>query len=190
MRYYRSRQHLQQDPKYRRFATAADIARANRETEDWPLTEFSFPIIAEGLADIMRAGGHGAIGEHGEDPGIGEHWELWAYAEALKPVEVIRAATIDGARFMGLDTQIGSITRGKLADLVVLNGNILEDIRQSTSIAFVMLGGRIYDDDTLDQLWPSRRQFGPVPWSTTAPADGDSVRVKNGAVRTHHQGEQ
>jgi len=73
---------------------------------------------------------------------------------------------------------------------VVLNGNILEDIRQSTNIAFVMQGGRIYDDETLDQLWPSRRPFGPVPWSTTAPADGDSVRVKNGAVRTHHQGEQ
>jgi Tol biopolymer transport system component len=190
MRYYRSRQHLQQDPKFRRFATAADFARANRETEDWPLTEFSFPIIAEGLADIMRAGGHGAIGEHGEETGIGEHWELWAYAEALTPVEVIRAATIDGARFMGLDTQVGSITSGKLADLVVLNGNVLEDIRQSTNIAFVMQGGRIYDDDTLDQLWPSRRAYGPVPWSTTAPAGRDSVGVKDGAGRTYHQGDQ
>lgn len=166
MRYYRSRQHLQQDTKYQRFATAADMARANREKDDWPLTEFSFPIIAEGLADIMRAGGYGSIGEHGEDPGIGEHWELWAYAEALKPVEVIRAATIDGARFMGLDEQLGSITAGKLADLVVINGNILEDIRQSTNIAFVMQGGRVYDDDTLDQVWPSRRAYGPVPWST------------------------
>jgi len=112
----------------------------------------------------MRAGGRGAIGEHGEETGIGEHWEIWAYSEALKPLEAIRAATIDGAWFMGLDGQLGSITIGKLADLVVLNGNPLEDIRKTNDIAFVMQGGRLYDDDTLDQLWPARRPYGPIPW--------------------------
>lgn len=176
MRYYRSRQRLAQDPKFRRFGTAADLARVSRDTATLPLTEFSFPIIAEGLADIMRAGGRGAIGEHGEETGIGEHWEVWAYAEALTPLEAIRAATIDGAWFMGLDRELGSITTGKLADLVVLDGNPLADIRQTANIAFVMQGGRLYDDDTLDQLWPARRPYGTVPWSAGAAAD-DSVRL-------------
>ena len=177
MRYYRSRQHLANDPKFQRFGTRADLARVTRDTATLALTEFSFPIIAEGLADIMRAGGHGAIGEHGEETGIGEHWEIWAYSEALKPLEAIRAATIDGAWFMGIDGQLGSITVGKLADLVVLNGNPLEDIRETNDIAFVMQGGRLYDDDTLEQLWPERRPYGPIPWSGAAAAPDDSVRL-------------
>jgi Tol biopolymer transport system component len=193
MRYYRSRQGLARDPKFRHFATAADLARVSRDTATLPLTEFSFPIIAEGLADIMRAGGRGAIGEHGEETGIGEHWEIWGYAEALKPLEAIRAATIDGAWFMGLDGQLGSITSGKLADLVVLNSNPLEDIRRTTDIAFVMQAGRIYDDETLDQLWPARRPYGPMPWSGSAAAAEDSVRfrfdeVRREDVRSYHPG--
>lgn len=182
MRYFRTRQHLAQDAKFRRFATAADLSRVSRDTAALPLTEFSFPIIAEGLADIMRAGGRGAIGEHGEETGIGEHWEIWAYAEALTPIEAIRAATIDGAWFMGLDGQLGSITTAKLADLVVLHGNPLTDIRRTADIAFVMQAGRIYDDETLDQLWPARRPYGPTPWSVMA-ADDDSTRLAARARR-------
>ena len=143
--WFRPRQDLAHDATYQRFATP-DIRRiAAMPATDLPKSAFSFPIIAEGLADIMRAGGHGALGEHGEQPGIGTHWELWAYAEALRPMEALRAATIDGARFIGLEHEIGSIARGKVADLVVLDADPLADIRNSTRIAYVMKEGRLLD---------------------------------------------
>ena len=132
---------------------------------DLELSNFSFPMIAEGLADIVRAGGYGAIGEHGNQPGMGEHWELWAYAEALSPLEALTVGTLHGAHFVGLENEIGSIEPGKLADLVILDANPLDDIRNSADVASVMKGGVLYDGDTLDTLWPSPAAYGPVPWN-------------------------
>ena len=104
------------------------------------------------------------IGEHGEQFGIGTHWEIWAYAEALRPLEVLRVATLDGAFSLGLESELGSVTAGKIADLVVLNASPLRDIRNTADIAMVMKAGRLYDANTLDELWPARRPYGPIPW--------------------------
>jgi len=108
---------------------------------------FSFPILAEGLADIVRAGGHVAVGEHGEQPGIGTHWEMWSYAEAMTSIEVLRAATLEGARFVGLERELGSIRAGKIADLVVLNGDPLSDIRRTADIRYVIKAGTVLRPD-------------------------------------------
>ncbi len=167
--WFRGREHLDQDAKYRRFMPAAELRARLAGAREYPKSAFSFPIIAEGLADIMRAGGRGVLGEHGEQPGIGTHWEMWAYAEALKPAEVLRAATIDGAWFIGLENELGSLTTGKIADLVVLNANPLENIRNTANIAMVMKAGRLFDAGTLNELWPQRRAYGPIPWSGVTP---------------------
>lgn len=159
--WFRPRQGLPQDARYQRFAPP-DIRRiAATPSPDAPKSTFSFPVIAEGLADIMRAGGHGALGEHGEQPGIGTHWEMWAYAEALRPMEALRAGTIDGARFLGLDRDIGSVTRGKVADLVILDADPLANIRNTARISGVMKEGRLFDAATLDEQWPGTRRFTP-----------------------------
>lgn len=165
MEYFRPRQGLLDDPKYGRFMPRARLEGMHANMRDLEKSTFSFPIIAEGLADIVRAGGYGAIGEHGNQPGVGEHWELWSYAEGLSPLEALTVATLHGAHFVGLEGEIGSIEVGKLADLVILDSNPLEDIRNSIDIAYVMKGGVLYDDDTLDTLWPERVPYGPVPWS-------------------------
>ena len=125
-------------------------------------------MVAEGLADIVRAGGYGAIGEHGEQPGIGSHWEIWAYAEALTPLEVLKVATWDGAYFIGLEKETGSIEVGKLADLVVLNADPLADIRNTADVRYTMKAGVLYDASTLDRLWPERRPLGRLPWAREA----------------------
>ncbi|HEV8366159.1 MAG TPA: amidohydrolase family protein [Gemmatimonadaceae bacterium] len=164
MQWFRQLQDLRADAKYRRFMPTVLLERTLADLQPLPKSAFSFPIIAEGLADIVRAGGHGALGEHGEQPGIGTHWELWAYAEALTPLEALKVATIDGAYFIGLERETGSLTKGKLADLVVLNADPLRDIRNSADIAYVMKAGRLYDDETLDEVWPTRRSYGPIPW--------------------------
>lgn len=156
MHWFRPRHDLLADRKYRRYMPEFQIRARIAGDRLVPKSSLSFPIIAEGLADVVRAGGRGALGGHGEQPGIGTHWELWSYAEALTPLEALRVATLDGAYFIGLDQETGSIVPGKLADLVVLNGNPLADIRNTADIAYVMKAGRLYDDDTLAEVWPGR----------------------------------
>ncbi len=163
--YFRPRQRLLDDEKYLRFMPRARLeAQVRASLAMIPKSEVSFPMVAEGLADIVRAGGYGAIGEHGEQFGIGSHWEVWAYAEALTPLEALTVASLHGAYFIGLDHETGSIEEGKLADLIVLNSDPLDNIRNTADIAYVMKAGRLYDDDTLDEIWPEQREYGPLPW--------------------------
>ncbi len=129
-----------------------------------PLEEFIFPILAEGAADIKRNGGYLGVGAHGEQDGLGTHWEVWSYAQALTPMEALEAASLDGAHFLGLERELGSIARGKLADLVVLNSNPLVDIRKTTYIRYVMKAGRLYEARTMDEIWPRQKPYGKKPW--------------------------
>ena len=129
-----------------------------------PAEEFIFPILAEGAADIKRAGGYVPAGAHGEQDGLGTHWEVWSYAMALTPMEALEAASLDGAHFLGLDQELGSISVGKVADLVVLDSNPLEDIRRTIDIRYVMKSGRLRDARTLDEVWPTTRPYGKHPW--------------------------
>jgi cytosine/adenosine deaminase-related metal-dependent hydrolase len=78
---------------------------------------------------------------------------------------MLRVATLLGARAIGLDEQIGSIEPGKLADLVILSANPLENIRNTTAIRYVVLNGRVYEGDTLNEVWPRERTMGPFYWS-------------------------
>ncbi|MEJ2503617.1 MAG: amidohydrolase family protein [Gemmatimonadota bacterium] len=82
----------------------------------------------------------------------------------MSPMESLAAGTIMGAQYLGLDPHIGSLEPGKLADLVVLNSNPLDDLRNSTDIASVMLGGRLYDAMTLRQLAPGEGEAPVMPW--------------------------
>jgi imidazolonepropionase-like amidohydrolase len=81
-------------------------------------------------------------------------------------MEALRAATIDGARYLGMDADLGSIEKGKLADLVVLDRNPLENIRNSESIHMVMLNGRLYEGKTLNEIGEQGRKRLPFWWET------------------------
>jgi hypothetical protein len=165
--YWQSRGALWRDPKLRRFMPWERLVRSiNSATR--PLEEYSFPMMAEAVADLVRAGGYASLGGHGEQIGLDSHWEIWAYGSALTPIEALEVATMGGARMAGLDDDLGSITVGKVADLAILNSNPLEDLKRTTDLRYVMKAGRLYDAATLDEVWPDRRPYGPVPWANEA----------------------
>ena len=115
--------------------------------------DFNHFLIAKGAKQILDAGGSVQLGAHGQLQGLGAHWELWMLQQGgMTNLEAIRCATINGAKALGLDREIGSIEKGKLADLVVLDRNPLENIRNSEAISMVMVNGRLFDAKTLNEI--------------------------------------
>ena len=127
-------------------------------------SEEDYPAVAEGAAEVQRAGGLVGVGSHGNVPGLGYHWELQAYAAGgMTPREVLHAATLGSAETIGRQKDLGSLEPGKLADLIILERNPLENVANTLSIDQVMKNGRLYDADTLAELWP-RRTAPPRLW--------------------------
>jgi Tol biopolymer transport system component len=152
------------DPKLQSWTPWQMLIPQTRRRMLRPATDYSFPLIARGLADIIEEGGSGAIGSHGQQHGLGAHWEIWMAASAMGPMGALELATLRGASFIGIDHDAGSLAGGKLADLLVLNGNPLDDIRQTRNIQYVMKGGVMYDAMSLDEVWPATTPYGTHWW--------------------------
>jgi len=164
---------LWKDQKLARWTPWLELLPHTRRRQLRPITDYSFPFIAQGVADIIAAGGHGAIGGHGQQHGIGSQWEVWLEASALGPMGALEVASLGGAWFLGMQQDLGSIEVGKLADLIVLNSNPLDDIRNTADMKFVMKGGRMYDGMTLDQVWPEKKPFGTPYWANPIATQSD-----------------
>ena len=125
---------------------------------------------AADVKNTVEAGGRIGVGSHGQLQGLGMHWEMWLLQSGgLAPHEVLRSATIVGAEAIGLGAEVGSLEAGKFADLIVLDKNPLENIRNTNSVSLVMVNGRLYDANTLDEVYPRKRALPPQPWAYTTP---------------------
>jgi Tol biopolymer transport system component/imidazolonepropionase-like amidohydrolase len=162
------------DPKLRRFTPEEVLARVARRRGQWFMAEeHVFPRHARFVADLVAAGGRAAVGSHGQLQGLGYHWELWAMqAGGLPEHDALRVATLFGAEAIGLGRDLGSIEPGKLADLVVLDRNPLDDIRHTNTVRYVMLNGRLHEADTLAEIHPRQRAPSARWWSETGPGAG------------------
>jgi Tol biopolymer transport system component len=169
--FYYTTTEVHDDEKLNRFVPH-NLIDANSQRRPWfRREEHVFQKTAAQAAKIVRSGGRVGVGSHGQLQGLGYHWEMWSLAEGgLTPLETLRAATLHGAQIVGLSQDLGSIEPGKLADLLVLEGNPLEDIRATNTVRYVVKNGEIFEGSTLDRIWPSPRKLPPLWWWAASPA--------------------
>ncbi len=141
---------------------------ARRRTKA-PLEEYNHIDAAKICKQFVDAGIGVQLGAHGQREGLAAHWELWMFAQGgMTPHEALRSATLSGAEYLGLDGDIGSIAPGKLADLIVVDGNPLDNIRDSEKIFYTIVGGRVYEARTMDEIGPNGRKRKPFYFETGA----------------------
>ena len=163
--YFYQHYDIHDNAKVRRFVPHEEIDQ-RAERRPWVRdNQHVFPRIAAAANEIVKAGGHVGLGGHGQMDGLGDHWELWAMAAGgMKPLDVLRVATIHGANAIGMAQDLGSVEPGKLADLIVLDANPLEDIHNTNSVRYVMKNGRLYEGETLNEVWPRQRTLPKMWW--------------------------
>ena len=155
--------------------------RARRRTTS-EYGDYNHIDVSKAAKQLADAGVKVNLGAHGQIQGLGAHWELWMLAQGgMSPLQAIRAATINGASYLGMDKEIGSLEVGKLADLVIMDGNPLEDIRNSEKIKYVMINGRLYDSMTMNELI-SREKIRGKMWFEMG--SGSSYSLPTGTSET------
>ncbi len=110
-------------------------------------------LTSKSLNKLQSAGVNVNLGAHGQLQGLGAHWELWMLQQGgMSNHQALKCATINGAKYLGMEHQIGSLKKGKLADLLIMEQNPLENILNTESLSQTMLNGRLYDCDTMNEI--------------------------------------
>ncbi|GIU27504.1 bifunctional TolB-family protein/amidohydrolase [Shewanella hafniensis] len=109
--------------------------------------------VAKVANELNKLGVHPNIGAHGQREGLAAHWEMWMFAQGgMSNMEVLKTATINPATTFGMEQQLGSIKEGKLADLIVIDGDPLADIRVTDKVTHTMVNGKLFNAETMNEL--------------------------------------
>lgn len=110
-------------------------------------------LTSQSLNKLQTAGVNINLGAHGQLQGLGAHWELWMLQQGgMSNHQALKCATINGAKYLGMDHQIGSLKPGKLADLIILDANPLENIQHTEQVKYTMVNGRLYDAASMNEI--------------------------------------
>ena len=181
--YWYDRTNVWENEHLLNFTPKAIIDERSRRRTTSEYGDYGHIGVSRAVNDISRGGTKINLGAHGQLQGLGAHWELWMLAQGgMKPIDCIKSATINGAEYLGMDKEIGSLKTGKLADLIVLNANPLDDIRNSEKIKYTMVNGRLYDSETMNEIGNTEKPRGRFWWQFS---NSDNYFVPSGVVETY-----
>ncbi len=130
-----------------------------------PEEDYADDEAGAGAKKLMEAGVPVSIGGHGQREGLASHWEMWSFARGgMSNLQALKTATTEPARHLGFENDLGSLEAGKLADLVILSENPLDDIRNTDKVEHVMLGGRLYEAETMNEVVTGDKKRLPYFW--------------------------
>ncbi|TCO71010.1 amidohydrolase family protein [Chromatocurvus halotolerans] len=111
-------------------------------------------------------------GGHGQREGLATHWEMWSLERGgFSAMEALAAATINPATYLGMARDIGSIEAEKLADLLILDADPLQNIRHTDRISRVILNGRVYRAQDLAEEVTGEAALAPMHWQGKPESD-------------------
>ncbi len=151
--YWYQKTNVWEDARLSAFVPRRVLDPRSRRRGMVPDDEFNHFNVSRIARELNDAGVSVQLGAHGQREGLAAHWEIWMFGQGgMKPLQALRAATLSGAQYLGLDKDIGSLEVGKLADLIVLDKNPLEDLRNSESVRYTLVNGRLYDAASMNEV--------------------------------------
>jgi len=161
--YWYQKTNVWADERLSTFVPRRILDARSRRREMVPEDEHNHFNNARIASELRNAGVSIQLGAHGQREGLAAHWEVWMFQQGgMTPLQALRAGTLSGAQYLGMDKDIGSLEPGKLADLIVLDRNPLENIQNTHSVRYTIVNGRIFDAATMNELGNHPRTRKPL----------------------------
>lgn len=153
--YWYEHMNVWEEEKLLKYTPRAIIDSRSRHRTKAPAEEYEngHILTSQSCKKLVDAGVKVCVGGHGQLQGLGVLWEMWNLSQGgMTNEEVLRAATIHGAEYIGMEDHLGSIEAGKLADIIVLDDDPLSNIENINSVIFTMVNGRLYETETMNEI--------------------------------------